>query len=682
MATQNFKSPYSRLLAIWTLRAFSPGLGRAQLLVDSSYSDTNIAQFLGLPADPDAETFRSVPRLMIDLSAALEKSGQARFLAKAQKNFDQFAAALKLDANEQRILEWFACMEVESNLDIRPLVKQSFKASPIKFIAKILNLSPNSVAKAMAPGGRLMKCGLLKDSSDYNRHGCIRFYSEAIARQLMNESYDPAKLLKSFGVISPSKPDLELVDYEHIQQSLELLLPYLDQAIQKRKTGVNVLIYGAPGTGKTQLIKVIAKALGLAIYELDTADEDRDALSPGGRFSVLNLAQTYFQDASVILVFDEAEDILTPSRLDRGKANTHKAWFNHMLETNPQPVFWISNEIDSLDPAFSRRFDFIIEVPIPPKIQREKILQKQVGKLISPDLIKHFSEVEDLAPAVITRARDVIRAIGNDLIPNKRDAAFSHLVGGILKAQGHADPNKTKIQPNQAGLYDIANLNTKADLQQISEQLRKHPSARLCLYGPPGTGKTAFGHWLAAEIDAPLYLKKASDLLSPYVGMTEQLISKAFHEAKEDDAIIMIDEVDSFLQNRTQSKNSWEITAINEMLTQIESYPGIMIASTNLLDRLDPASLRRFDLKLEFGFLLPVQVRRLLTSYCRNLELSPPTLQDFAKAESIETATPGDFAAVARQHRFQPFRDAQALLQAVISESDHKITRSRKIGFQ
>jgi ribosome-associated toxin RatA of RatAB toxin-antitoxin module len=58
MATQNFKSPYSRLIAIWTLRALSPGLGRAQFLVDYSYSDTNIAQFLGLPANPVTDHFK------------------------------------------------------------------------------------------------------------------------------------------------------------------------------------------------------------------------------------------------------------------------------------------------------------------------------------------------------------------------------------------------------------------------------------------------------------------------------------------------------------------------------------------------------------------------------------------------------------------------------------------------
>jgi hypothetical protein len=48
----------------------------------------------------------------------------------------------------------------------------------------------------------------------------------------------------------------------------------------------------------------------------------------------------------------------------------------------------------------------------------------------------------------------------------------------------------------------------------------------------------------------------------------------------------------------------------------------------------------------------------------------------------METATPGDFAAVARQHRFQPFRDAGGLLQAVIRELEHKSVHLRRIGFQ
>ena len=130
------------------------------------------------------------------------------------------------------------------------------------------------------------------------------------------------------------------------------------------------------------------------------------------------------------------------------------------------------------------------------------------------------------------------------------------------------------------------------------------------------------------------------------------------------------------------SADAWEVTQINEMLTQIESFPGILIASTNLIDQLDPASMRRFNIKPHFGYLLPDQAARLLLSYCRNLDLPQPTSADLELATTMDVSAPGDFAAIARQHRFQPFRNANSLLLAVIAESDLKANRTRRIGFQ
>jgi hypothetical protein len=51
-------------------------------------------------------------------------------------------------------------------------------------------------------------------------------------------------------------------------------------------------------------------------------------------------------------------------------------------------------------------------------------------------------------------------------------------------------------------------------------------------------------------------------------------------------------------------------------------------------------------------------------------------------AATMDVSAPGDFAAIARQHRFQPFRDAHSLLLAVIAESNLKANRTRRIGFQ
>ena len=86
-------------------------------------------------------------------------------------------------------------------------------------------------------------------------------------------------------------------------------------------------------------------------------------------------------------------------------------------------------------------------------------------------------------------------------------------------------------------------------------------------------------------------------------------------------AILLIDEVDSFLQDRRNAERSWELSGVNEMLTQMESYQGIFIASTNLMSSVDSAALRRFDLKVSFDYLNGEQAWQLLESYGQSLSL-------------------------------------------------------------
>jgi len=269
---------------------------------------------------------------------------------------------------------------------------------------------------------------------------------------------------------------------------------------------------------------------------------------------------------------------------------------------------------------------------------------------------------------------------GND--KSRRESAVSLLVSNTLKAQGHPDPFRHAIDPIDPATYDISNLNSSGDLERIARALASEKSARICLYGPPGTGKTSFGHWLANELALPLHCKKASDLLAPYLGETEKNMARAFEAARQEQAILLIDEVDSFLRDRTLANRSWEISQVNEFLTQMESFPGIFIASTNLKDNLDAASLRRFDLKLLFDFLLPGQSLRLLHSHSQALKLTPPTQEDLYTLQHLQNATPGDFANVARQCRFQNPKTASRFLQLLIQECEIKTTdSSRKIGF-
>ena len=255
------------------------------------------------------------------------------------------------------------------------------------------------------------------------------------------------------------------------------------------------------------------------------------------------------------------------------------------------------------------------------------------------------------------------------------------LIDSTLTSQGHASL-KTEKKPSEAEYYDPAFIRADVDLAALTAGLQANPSARLCLYGPPGTGKTAYGHWLAQQLKKRLITKRASDLLSPFVGENERNIADAFKQAQQQQAILMIDEVDSFLNDRRNTRSSWEASLVNEMLTQMENFSGIFIASTNRMDGLDQAALRRFDLKAKFDFLTAAQAWKLFVRHCKKLGLAHGKKALPLQLASVEYLTPGDFAAVVRMARFSPLTSAEAFIQALSSEVSHKEqVKKRRFGF-
>ena len=246
--------------------------------------------------------------------------------------------------------------------------------------------------------------------------------------------------------------------------------------------------------------------------------------------------------------------------------------------------------------------------------------------------------------------------------------------------------NKPKIEPLVLGKadYNLDYVACNDNIHRISEGLKRSKKGRICCYGPPGTGKTAWAAWLAEELDMPLLLKQGSDLLNRYVGGTEQNIAQAFEQAKADNALLVLDEVDTFLFSREGADRSWERSQVNEMLTQIERFEGLMVVSTNLIEVLDPAALRRFDLKLKFGYLTLPQRLDFAKQQAEILGLPLLSEEDLGQIESLNLLTPGDFAAVARRHQFSPFQKVQDWLSALQGECEVKPAFSattRRIGF-
>jgi SpoVK/Ycf46/Vps4 family AAA+-type ATPase len=677
------------IIELWALRIIITLNGHREFMhqLRGSFSSDELAYFLGLKKfiGMDSETYQK--RVFSRLDKRLEKLERIEHFTlpnPLERNLKKVSRLIGLNHTEWKILLFAVLLKYYEILDDATRTLNDVSTDKLAYILSILlQCKLKKVKKALSPQGRLARSGLLSVDRDasHSISSKLDILSRDFADRMMTLDGEIEEMIRD-SVRKCSPTTLSIRDFNHLEKDLSLLLPYLKQALEGRQKGVNILFYGHPGTGKTELTKAIAKTLGVRIYEVSYADADDEPISGERRLKAYKVGQSFFSNENVILMFDEIEDVVGESDLFSPFASPkqqNKGWMNRILENNPIPTIWITNDIYSMDRAMVRRFDLSLEIPIPPKSKRKEIILKECGALLSDTAVEKIAQHTSVAPAVVSRAAKVISGIGR---LKNTDEAFESIINHTLKAQGYPKIKST-TEESLPSAYDPDYIHTDTDLRKLAEGIRHNPQARLCLYGVPGTGKSAFGKWIAQLTHRPFLLKKGSDLIDMYVGGTEKNIANAFREAREEGAVLVFDEVDSFLQDRRMAQRSWEVTQVNEMLVQMENYHGIFIATTNLMEGLDQASLRRFDMKLEFKYLQPKQAWKLFKAECGLLGLIPKNRSVLKQQiADMPYLTPGDFAAVKRQHRFSPITSAWDFVERLAEEILVKEKgNERKMGF-
>ena len=656
--------------------------GFSEVFRESSWRSDEIASAFGLPEELENDkNLRTVARRLLKARyKTLQKS--TAFLPElwkqAYENLATLAEFLQLNPVEQELLRFAMHLRSEGAMrDLFDCLPKSDLQRTAAIMADLLKQPKNEILSALKKGSKLDAYGLINrnyrlDSvHDYLAWGETLDFDEFVTQPLNEYA-----LLKSCTEI-PQVPSLQLDDFAHIAGMKEMMLTYLQQALKHHQKGVNLLIYGVPGTGKTEFAGLLAQALGISAYNITYMDSDGDVVKAEQRLNYSRLAQTLLNGKQALLIFDEIEDVFNGSFMDRSVAQKNKAWTNQLLENNNVPMIWLSNSVNSIDAAFLRRFDFVFEMPDLPLKNKSALISQLAGGKLTAEYVQHFAKVRSLSPAILTRVFNVANAVDNG------KKAFSEvlltLFNEALQAQG-----KKKIEPllESKLSYQLEWVSCNENIHKISEGLMRTKKGRICCYGPPGTGKTAWAGWLAEQLNMPLLLCKGSDLLDPYIGGTEQKIAEAFESAKRDNCLLVLDEVDSFLFSRDGAERSWERSQVNEMLTQIERFEGIMVVSTNLMNVLDSAALRRFDLKLKFDYLTPQQRLDFAKQQAEKLNLSAWDEPHSKRILELNLLTPGDFAAVARRHNFSPFENLEEWLDALRGECLVKPEFSRKkVGF-
>lgn len=655
---------------------------------EDGFEQNGIAQLLGL--DDLIEDYNRQQALFrikaLHQKAECNAEEAWRLAPSLRANISCLQQLVGLSELESRLLVFLTLMHSDSILSTvcnHWLDELSLQAS-FSVLASLLDVDKQAVASVFASQGKLLRCGLVELQPGYSHSLLYRFelLSSGFTDRLLGEAASVEDFL--LGMVKRGKsPALVPQDYSHVQQQYQVLQHYLQAALLQRKKGVNVLIYGAPGTGKSELARLMAQSLGAELLEVCSEDEQGESLVGKTRLRVFKAAQQFFANQRTLILFDEIQDVFDDGGFfGRSTAQLRKAEINTLLEENPLPTFWLSNDVTSMDNAFIRRFDIVIELAVPPMRRRLEILQVQLSELPIPAAsVKQFAKHEHLSPAVVSRAASVVRTINSQLSAEEVPRVLETLFNGTLVAQGFSVVPKLEAS-SLPSVYDPTLVNADVNLAQLMQGIAAHPSARICLYGPPGTGKSAFAQWLAEQLQRPLHNRKLSDILSQWVGGTEKNLQRVFCEAEQENAVLLLDEVDSFLRDRREAKASWEVTQVNEMLVQMEAYNGVFIASTNLLDNLDQAALRRFDLKIKLDYLQPKQARSLFIAYCAAMGLRKPSAVLLAELDLMTSLTPGDFAAVQRRNRFHPLKNARDLLLGLREECAVKAELpSRRIGF-
>jgi hypothetical protein len=509
-----------------------------------------------------------------------------------------------------------------------------------QFWQTLLDLDADSMATALSSAGRLAGSGLL-----YATEGIPRMSEYWVELLVKTDTRFADSLLQPLG----SKDSLGGAARLPTEDR-EILLALLG----RRDTGINVLLHGKASVDKRRLAEGLIHAVGGSAHTLtaDIPEKDQPA--------AVMVAQRLLADqpGPVVLVVEKAQAVLTRVLPEAfaflgltDEDEEARPQDERILAENPVPTLWLTHEATRLHRDTLTRFLFHAEALKGTRADRAALVESMIESL--PLAKCHRAELVKLE-GLSAQQLACAKALATMTAGRSRKTFAKHLLVAASRSQkALARRNKDEARlPVTRYSLDYIHAAGRFGPAQILQALKRRPQGSLCLYGLPGTGKTQFAEHLAMELGKPILIKHASELFDKYVGESEKRIAEAFDQAEEDGAILLLDEADSFLRDRSRSTHSWEVSTVNELLQRMERFEEIFICTTNLFTQVDIAALRRFTFKLEF---LPLTMEQRWAMFLNETSLrgKPITEKRQSAYEErlafMQDLTPGDFATVKRQ---------------------------------
>lgn len=575
---------------------------------------------------------------------------------------------------EDREMEMLLCIYLCQHdvLELGDLNHFSNYSDPtaVPTLAKLLGVQVFEIEEMLRPDRNIRKFGLLDEDM------CIE---ESFSYYLQGTSSVP--LTDRFW----TKYEGAALPWKFYGKTVEKHGELLKQMIRCKTPdqGHSVLLYGVAGAGKTSFAVSLARETGKDVYFIAHRTEgERNQCSTAFRYAALAVAQRQLDPQKCILVVDECDKMVENQHLHHGffqaldlpmiqsRDGETKARLNMVMDENCHTVLWICNSMqDLIDPSSRRRFDYSIFFDEISPVVRKQIwhnVLEQYGctEKVSEDFLLKVSRAWHVNPGGIAVAvRNAAAVFPGDCGTADFETVLMNYLRAHCSLLGIRETTEEKFEPAQNYTLEGLNIRSGLKLPRLVSACRKfletleipgknpdQPRMNLLLFGVPGSGKTEFVKFLAKKLGKRLNVKSAADLLSQYVGGTEERLASAFAEAEANGEILFIDEGDSMLGSRTNARNMWEVSQVNTLLSEMERFRGIFIVSTNLIQNLDPAAIRRFNFRLHFDYLDNHGKEIFYENFFATLNLPALTAAEKRKLNAIENLTPSDFRNVRQQY--------------------------------
>lgn len=648
----------------------------------------------------------------LEISESLDLDDYAREIAKILKNNKSLTSKVRqllmdmieerynellnfkesrLEKNSRQFKELFSLTDEELSLCTFYFITENWEYLRRYFVHN-LNIEDYS-------GRKYLQAALnFKDSTLENLLNGKLSRLGIIERTSRGLDFDSEFLTLFIDPTNPILPDSLFKEAEHSALPLKYhLIPekniqfVLGLLSKKKDTPTHILFYGPAGTGKTSFAKALASELADPVYEITLDSNNKTQKRRAAISTCLNLTNA---GTGSVLIVDEADNILTTMNnyIFSGEVQD-KGWLNTFMEEPGVRIIWIVNSLRNIEDSVLRRFSFSLYFP---DFSRQKRIQlwktivkhNKVGKYIKENSIQELAKeyevsagVIDLAIKQAKKSSDIKKISFTEKVRMGLDAHIQMQNNGIRpKKISFLDPDFSLQGLNIHGDWEktIRELNLYNQKQKMKE-VKGVKQYNLLFYGPPGTGKSEMAKYIAQELDRDLMIKRASDLLDKYVGSTEKKIARMFAEAEAKEAVLVVDEADSFIFGRDIAERSWEISHVNEFLTQMENYQGILICTTNRFQGLDQASIRRFNRKLSFDFLSQEGVSIFYEKFLSSLSNKSIDRQNTDKLLKLKRLTPGDFKNVRDRYALGVGKVSPAQLISAL-EAEERLKKSQQGG--